>query len=159
MSDSQYPITIDKIDLPPDTLRCMTDRTRLILRCALSETWRFNHSQLGAEHILLGILKENASRAACLLKAAGVTLRKARLAIDSMLPGELDLPCTKRAFTEDASAAVQTAVSLAEGGHVTPEHLFGALLRPDGSAAIRVLVHVGMSPAALLTLQRSLGIA
>ena len=55
-----------------------TDRALLVLDLAREEAERFGHRYLGPEHVLLGVLAEGHSRAAVVLRAAGVDLAAAR---------------------------------------------------------------------------------
>ena len=52
-----------------------------ILDLAREEAERFGHRYLGSEHVLLGMLAEGQSRAAGVLRAAGVELTAARAAL------------------------------------------------------------------------------
>lgn len=69
------PITGDttrRADLP------FTSRAKKSLELAMSEAREFNHSYVGTEHLLLGLLREHNGLAAQVLAEAGVTLDPAR---------------------------------------------------------------------------------
>ncbi len=58
-----------------------TDQAHRVLDLAREEAERVGHRYLGAEHLLLGMLAEGQSRAAGVLRAAGVDLMAARAAL------------------------------------------------------------------------------
>ncbi len=58
-----------------------TSRARKVIELAMSEARELNHSYVGTEHLLLGLLREEKGIAAQVLTAAGVTIKSARDAI------------------------------------------------------------------------------
>src|SRR5215211_3925107 len=58
-----------------------TEPAHRVLDLAWEEAERAGHRYLGPEHVLLGLLAEGQSRAAQLLRAAGVELAAARVAL------------------------------------------------------------------------------
>ena len=60
------------IDLP------FTSRAKIVLELAMSEAREFDHSYVGSEHLLLGLLREQKGIAAQVLSDAGVLLDVAR---------------------------------------------------------------------------------
>src|SRR5262245_31591159 len=55
-----------------------TSRAKKVLELAMSEARELNHSYVGTEHLLLGLLREEKGIAAQVLTDAGLTLEKAR---------------------------------------------------------------------------------
>ncbi|MEQ8329668.1 MAG: ATP-dependent Clp protease ATP-binding subunit [Longimicrobiales bacterium] len=55
-----------------------TSRAKKVLEFAMSEAKDFNHSYVGTEHLLLGLLREEKGIAAQVLNSLGVTLEEAR---------------------------------------------------------------------------------
>ncbi|MEU4620083.1 ATP-dependent Clp protease ATP-binding subunit [Actinoplanes sp. NPDC023801] len=55
-----------------------TPRTKEVLELALSEALAMNHTYIGTEHILLGLVREGSGEAARLLVDAGATLERVR---------------------------------------------------------------------------------
>ena len=55
-----------------------TSRAKKVLEFAMSEARDFNHSYVGTEHLLLGLLREEKGIAAQVLNSLGVTLEEAR---------------------------------------------------------------------------------
>ena len=65
-----------------------TSRAKRILELAMTEARELDHSYVGTEHLLLGVLREGASAAAEVLTGAGVTLEKARTETARLLSTE-----------------------------------------------------------------------
>jgi ATP-dependent Clp protease ATP-binding subunit ClpC len=59
--------------------------TKRILQYSAEEADRFHHNAIGTEHLLLGVLRENDSIAAALLKQHGLTLDTTRESIRQLL--------------------------------------------------------------------------
>jgi ATP-dependent Clp protease ATP-binding subunit ClpA len=55
-----------------------TSRAKKVLELALAEARELNHSYVGTEHLLLGLLREEKGIAAKILESEGVTVRRAR---------------------------------------------------------------------------------
>ena len=55
-----------------------TSRAKKVLEFAMAEAREFNHSYVGTEHLLLGLLREEKGIAAQVLSSLGVTLEEAR---------------------------------------------------------------------------------
>src|SRR3954451_5153821 len=62
-----------------------TDRARKVMQLANQEAWRFNHEDIGTEHILLGLAKEGAGVAANVLKNLDIDLRKIRGEVEKIV--------------------------------------------------------------------------
>ena len=56
-----------------------TSRAKKVLELAMTEARELNHSYVGTEHLLLGLLREKKGIAAQVLVDGGITLEKARL--------------------------------------------------------------------------------
>jgi ATP-dependent Clp protease ATP-binding subunit ClpA len=115
-----------------------------VLDLAREEAGRCSHRYLGPEHVLLGMLAEGQSRAAGVLRAAGVDLVAARAAL------------ARLAERGVAKHAVQLASAQARAlghGQVSPEHLLLGVLEDArqpadttrGSRRHRqIIAHVGL---------------
>jgi ATP-dependent Clp protease ATP-binding subunit ClpC len=68
-----------------------TDKSRKVMALANQEAQRFNHEQIGTEHVLLGMLKEGESGAAGILKSLEVNLGKARIRVESVVKSGPDM--------------------------------------------------------------------
>ncbi|MFE2751641.1 Clp protease N-terminal domain-containing protein [Actinosynnema sp. NPDC059335] len=116
---------------------------------ALREARGFNHTAIGTEHLLLGLVGEGGA-AASVLASAGLSPTACRtgvLAVDGrgILPVPGRLP-----FTPGAKRALASAVreSLALGHrHVGTEHLLLGVLAEDEGVALDVLARCGIDPA------------
>jgi ATP-dependent Clp protease ATP-binding subunit ClpC len=62
--------------MPPEVL--YTSRAKRVLELALSEARGLNHSYVGTEHLLIGVLREEKNIAADVLRYGGVTAESAR---------------------------------------------------------------------------------
>lgn len=124
---------------------------RAAVQLAGEEAKELGAARLGSEHLLLGILRGGDAVAATALRAEGVTLDAARLAVAPTLVGEEPAPnggitaYARRVFGEALRAAA------ADPGHVIQvvDLLRAALRDPRGGAA-RTLAALGVEPNAVL---------
>jgi ATP-dependent Clp protease ATP-binding subunit ClpC len=89
---------------PPDLP--YTSRAKKVLELAMSEARELNHSYVGTEHLLLGLLREEKGIAAQVLTDAGVNLEQARAETLRLLGG--DVPQTTKAAGAAPPAGQQT---------------------------------------------------
>lgn len=64
--------------IPKDARRARTPRYNNVMQFAISEATQMNHSYVGSEHLLLGLLREDMCVAAQLLMNQGLKLREVR---------------------------------------------------------------------------------
>ncbi|MDH3495415.1 MAG: ATP-dependent Clp protease ATP-binding subunit [Gemmatimonadota bacterium] len=83
---------------PPDLP--YTSRAKKVLELAMSEARELNHSYVGTEHLLLGLLREEKGIAAQVLTDAGVSLEQARAETLRLLGS--DVPQTAKPGTQAA---------------------------------------------------------
>ncbi len=62
-----------------------TQRARRVLAYAQEEAERLNHSYIGTEHLLLGLLREHEGTAASVLESFGITLEKVQTETNNLL--------------------------------------------------------------------------
>jgi ATP-dependent Clp protease ATP-binding subunit ClpC len=86
---------------PPDLP--YTSRAKKVLELAMAEARELNHSYVGTEHLLLGLLREEKGIAAQVLTDAGVNLEQARAETLRLLGS--DVPQTPKAGAPPAGAA------------------------------------------------------
>ena len=67
-----------------------TSRAKKVLEFAMAEARDFNHSYVGTEHLLLGLLREEKGIAAQVLNSLGVTLEEARAETLKVLGSEVN---------------------------------------------------------------------
>src|SRR5207245_3916220 len=108
------------------------------------EAQRFNHEDIGTEHILLGLVKEGTGVAATVLNNLNLDLRKIRLEVEKIVQpaqemvemGKLPLtPRTKRAI----EFAKEEATNL-NHNYIGSEHLLLGLIRENEGVASQVLM-------------------
>ncbi len=129
-----------------------TDRARKVMALANQECQRFNHEQIGTEHILLGLIKEGAGVGSRVLKSLGIDLRDVRAEIEKLVTAKPDIVTMgKLPQTAQAKKAVQMAIDEAQAhnaGYVGTEHLLLGLLRHGESdpedVAGKVLRNLGL---------------
>lgn len=116
-----------------------TDRARKVMALANQEASRFNHQQIETGHILLGLIKENFGVAASVLKNMDVSLDKARIATEKLLPAvaadcvTMDKIPHSTATKKFFDLAVEESRSL-NHNYIGTEHLLLGLLRTNGVA-------------------------
>jgi ATP-dependent Clp protease ATP-binding subunit ClpC len=125
-----------------------SERARRVLTLAQEEAQRFNHPNIGPEHILLGIVGEPDGVAAKVLVNLGVSLNKVRSAVEFIIGhGE----ATSRAevgLSPGAKRVIELAIDEARYiGHnyIGTEHLLLGLLREGEGIAARVLDSLGVT--------------
>ncbi len=133
----------------PNKMERFTQRARRVLGLAQEEAERLQHSQIGTEHLLLGLMREEGGVAGRVLRELGLNLRSVeelvvRLADEqpSTSSGQLDLsPGTKKVL----ELAVDEARRM--GHHyIGTEHLLLGLVRQQEGKAIEILRRLSVSP-------------
>ena len=119
-----------------------SERARRVLTLAQDEAQRLNHSYVGTEHILLGLVREEDGVAAKVLANMDVNLSKVRQAVEFIIgPGEK--PSTgATGLTSRAKRVIELAIDEARYlGHnyIGTEHLLLGLLREGEGVAAGVL--------------------
>jgi ATP-dependent Clp protease ATP-binding subunit ClpC len=125
-----------------------TDRARGVVVLADLACRELGHPEVGSEHLLLGVAQE-VGTAHHVLRAMGVTAEQARATIIDLYGKGDASPDGKLRFTDDAHAALETALREALGfrhSHVGTEHLLLGLLRASSCRAVVVLQHLRVDP-------------
>ena len=125
-----------------------SERARRVLSLAQEEAQRFNHTYIGTEHILLGLVRESDGLAAKVLSNLGVELSKVRSAVEFIIgrgerssPGEIGL-------TPRAKKVIELAVDEARRlshHYIGTEHLLVGLMREGEGVAAGVLESLGIN--------------
>lgn len=102
-----------------------TPRAKKVLEMAAEEAHRFNHTYVGTEHILLGLIKEGEGVAAKLLNEFGVDLHRAQNEIMKLLgehgkSGKPELRERKKSTTPALDAFGRDLTYLAREGKLDP---------------------------------------
>jgi len=131
-----------------DRLDKFTERAKKVLVYAQDEATRFNHSDVGTEHLLLGLVREGESVTAQVLKDLGVELNEVRGAVEltvgrseRMVVGDLTLtPRAVRVLELSSEEARWLGYN-----SIGTEHLLLGLVHEDESGAADVLRRLGLS--------------
>ena len=127
------------------------ERGRSMLTLACDEMNRTNHRELGAEHLIVGVLEEGGPAAQLLLEH-GISLDDARAQIAEAL-WEADEPLKHVGLTSEASNILTTAAEAAGmRGHaaIEPEHIAYSFVCSGFEITSRVLRVVGLDRQKLL---------
>ena len=125
-----------------------SERARRVLTLAQEEAEHFNHSYIGTEHILLGLVREEEGVAAKVLVNLSANLTKLRSAVEFTMArgdkpsgGEIGLtPRAKRVI----ELAIDEARQLGHN-YIGTEHLLLGLLREGGGVAAQILDSFGIT--------------
>ncbi|MDP2920724.1 MAG: ATP-dependent Clp protease ATP-binding subunit [Dehalococcoidia bacterium] len=125
-----------------------SERARRVLTLAQEEAQHLNHSYIGTEHILLGLLREEDGVAAKVLVNLSVNLGKVRSGVEFII-GRGDKPNTGEiGLTPRAKRVIELAIDEARHlGHnyIGTEHLLLGLLHEGGGVAAGVLDSFGIT--------------
>ena len=123
-----------------------TERARRVIILAQEEAKRLNHSTVGTEHILLGIIREGEGVASKVLASLNINPERVRAEIESAIGRGERIPYEEVAFTSRAKKVLELALDEARRlGHnyIGTEHLLLGLIREGEGVAARVLEAVG----------------
>ena len=127
-----------------------TDRARRVVVLAQEEARMLNHNEIGTEHILLALIREDGGVAAQALESLGITEEAARQQVEEIIgPSQQDPPRGHIPFTPRAKKILQLSMREAVAlGHayIGTEHILLGLVREDDGVAIRVLNGLGVDP-------------
>jgi ATP-dependent Clp protease ATP-binding subunit ClpC len=125
-----------------------SERARRVLTLAQEEAQRFNHNNIGPEHILLGIVGEPDGVAAKVLVNLGVSLNKVRSAVEFIIGHGEATTRGEVGLSPGAKRVIELAIDEARYiGHnyIGTEHLLLGLLREGEGIAARVLDSLGVT--------------
>ena len=131
-----------------------TPRAQNALRLAQAAAEELGHSYVGSEHLLLGLLREEAGAAHRCLAEQSVTVERARAAVIDIVGTGLAGLAPPQGLTPRAKRVIENAVGESGrtgGGYVGTEHLLLGILRENGTMAMRVLDTIGADPRKLQT--------
>jgi ATP-dependent Clp protease ATP-binding subunit ClpA len=125
-----------------------TEQVERVLSYAQQEAFDLQHSYVGTEHLLLGLLREEGDGAAQILRSLGADLTRTRAGIETFVgrgertePGEVPLTPLARAqihlAADEANRLEQTTIST--------EHLLLGLVREGEGIASSILGSLGVS--------------
>jgi ATP-dependent Clp protease ATP-binding subunit ClpC len=125
-----------------------TERARRVLTLAQEEAHRFNHSYIGTEHILLGLVREGDGVAAKVLANLGVELNKVRSAVEFIIGRGDRTVLGEIGLTPRAKKVIELAVDEARRlnhSYIGTEHLLLGLVREGEGIAAGVLESLGVN--------------
>ncbi len=123
-----------------------TDRARRVLVLAQEEARLLNHSFIGTEHILLGLIHEGEGVAAKALDSLGITLESVREKVEETIGMTGTPPTGSPPFTPRAKKVLELSLREAlQLGHsyIGTEHMLLGLVREGEGVAAQVLVSLG----------------
>ena len=92
----------------------LTPRAKKVIELAVEEARRLNHTYIGTEHLLLGLLREHEGTAASVLESFGVTLEKVQNEINSILSQAAAQPKSATRATAKTPLLDQLGVDLTQ---------------------------------------------
>ncbi len=123
-----------------------TDRARRVLVLAQEEARQLNHSFIGTEHVLLGLVHEGDGVAAQALGSLGITLESARAKVTEIIGVAEAAPGGSPPFTPRAKKVLELSLREAlQLGHnyIGTEHILLGVVREGEGVAAQVLVGLG----------------
>ncbi|PLR70228.1 ATP-dependent protease ATP-binding subunit ClpC [Bacillus sp. UMB0728] len=124
-----------------------TERAQKVLALAQEEAIRLGHSNIGTEHILLGLVREGEGIAAKALYALGLGSEKIQKEVENLIGHGQDSSQTPH-YTPRAKKVIELSMDEARKlGHsyVGTEHILLGLIREGEGVAARVLNNLGVS--------------
>jgi hypothetical protein len=139
--EGPYKIYNDKFDR-------FTERARKVLNLADEETRRFQHTNIGTEHLLLGLTRAGEGVAVRVLSRFGIELNTVRSVIEFNLSRGDRTVLGEVGLTPSAKKVIELAVDEARRlnhHYVGTEHLLLGLVREDEDTATKVLKSLGVN--------------
>jgi ATP-dependent Clp protease ATP-binding subunit ClpC len=126
-----------------------TQRARRVLSLAQEEAERLQHHQIGTEHLLLGLMREEGGVAGRVLRDLGLDLRRVEELVTRLSTSENKTISTQLDLSPGTKKVLELAVDEARrmGHHyIGTEHLLLGLVRQQEGIALDVLRRLGVSP-------------
>lgn len=132
-----------------DKMQRFTQRARRVLSLAQEEAERLQHSYIGTEHLLLGLMREEGGVAGRVLKQLGLDIKEVEALVERKTRSGERTPFSRLDLSPGTKKVLELAVDEARrmGHHyIGTEHLLLALLRYNEGVAIDVLKALNISP-------------
>jgi ATP-dependent Clp protease ATP-binding subunit ClpC len=126
-----------------------TQRARRVLSLAQEEAERLQHSYIGTEHLLLGLMREEGGVAGRVLRDLGLDQRRVEELVERMTRAGQRAPNARLDLSPGTKKVLELAVDEARrmGHHyIGTEHLLLGLVRQQEGIAIDVLKRLSISP-------------
>jgi ATP-dependent Clp protease ATP-binding subunit ClpA len=130
----------------PSMFARFTDRARRVVVLAQEEARLLNHTYIGTEHILLGLIHEGEGVAAKALESLGISLEAVRRQVEEIIGQGQQAPSGHIPFTPRAKKVLELSLREAlQLGHnyIGTEHILLGLIREGEGVATQVLVRLG----------------
>ncbi len=124
-----------------------TEKAIQVILLAQEECRRLGHSLVGSEQILIGLILEDTSLAANVLKESGLTLSSARAEVEKIVGRGAGFVGTEIPFTPKAKQILEQAIKEAgqlSQDYIGPEHLLLGLTQDSEGVAAKILQNLGI---------------
>jgi ATP-dependent Clp protease ATP-binding subunit ClpC len=125
-----------------------TQRARRVLSLAQEEAERLNHSYIGSEHVLIGLLREEGGVAGRVLRELGLETSRVQAMVERLSGVGTRSPFNKVELSPSTKRTLELAVEEARhmGQHyISTEHLLLAMARQNEGMAMDILKKFGVS--------------
>ncbi len=125
-----------------------TERAQKVMVFAQEETVRLNHSYIGTEHILLGLIREGEGIAAQVLKNRNIVLESVRSQVEAIIGKGQEKVEQVLGYTPRTKTVIELSLNEARNlGHnyIGTEHLLLGLLREGEGVAAQILTAMGLN--------------
>ncbi|MEP7289939.1 MAG: ATP-dependent Clp protease ATP-binding subunit [Chloroflexota bacterium] len=139
---------MEGIDVP-NKMERFTQRARRVLSLAQEEAERLQHSYIGTEHLLLGLMREEGGVAGRVLRDLGLDQRRVEELVERMTRAGQRTQNARLDLSPGTKKVLELAVDEARrmGHHyIGTEHLLLGLVRQSEGIAIDVLKRLNVSP-------------
>src|SRR5215475_11328764 len=133
----------------PNKMERFTQRARRVLSLAQEEAERLQHSYIGTEHLLLGLMREEGGVAGRVLRDLGLDPRRVEELVERMTRAGQRTANSRLDLSQGTKKVLELAVDEARrmGHHyIGTEHLLLGLVRQTDGVAIEVLKRLSVSP-------------
>ena len=123
-----------------------TDRARRVIVLAQDEARMLNHSYIGTEHLLLGLIHEGEGVAAKALESLGLSLEQVRAQVEETIGQGQQAPSGHIPFTPRAKKVLEFSMREAlqlNHPYIGTEHILLGLVREGEGVAAQVLIKLG----------------
>ncbi|TAH44015.1 MAG: ATP-dependent Clp protease ATP-binding subunit [Bacteroidetes bacterium] len=125
-------------------------RVKDVISFSKEEAMRLQHEYIGAEHLLLGLIREGEGIAIKILKSLGINLAELRKSIEGTVKGSAvasnnmgNIPLTKQA--EKALKITYLEARVFKSDVIGTEHLLLSILKDEDNIATQILNQYGIS--------------
>ena len=131
-----------------------TDNARRAMSFANELARQLNHKYIGTEHVFLGLLYHDNSKAAAILKNLGVDTKKMLSELEQLIKSKADTDTDssqEQQQTQHAKKVIEYAAEEAKNfshDFIGTEHILLGLLRVSESIASQVLINLGVTTEA-----------